>query len=425
MAPAIRALHIWRSNFAPLRSTSVRTYLGGVGISMLGNWLQQTAQALLVYQLSGGAAAALGTVSFCTGAPLIVFSFFSGALADRFDRRHLLIGCHLIEMLLACCLALLAQSGAAQLWHIYLIAVLLGCVNSVHFPAQQSLFFDLAGIEHIRKLVSLNSVLLNICRSSGPALAGYMVAHYGSAVAFWQNACTFLAVIFVLLRLRGVASHRQAGGAVRSDLRSALRHIGTHLQIRYAYLACALLTMFGLATLTLAPALAHGNPRQTGLILSAAGAGSLVYALLISPFVNNLARMGLALSLALVWMGGWLLVAAYAAAFELRLLAMFMFGLATSLAMVGSTGMIQMLAPSAMRGRMMGLFSVIGFGSQPFAALASGLLADRIGVRHALALSATLAIAGAARMLCNREWREGRVAASAPAVSASARQPAV
>lgn len=401
----IRLLDTWRASFAPLAAPAVRLYLGGSAVSMLGNWLQQTAQALLVYRLSGGTAAAVGMTAFCAGLPLLLLSPFSGALADRLDRRRLLIACHVAEMLLACCLALLAQTGTARLGHVYLIALLLGAINSVHFPAQQALFFDLAGMAQIRKLVSLNSVVLNICRTSGPALAGYLVARYGVALAFWQNALTFLAVIAVLLRLRGGV--RTQGAAAQGALGDALRHIGANLQIRYAYFSCAILTMFGLATLTLAPALARGDPRQTGLFLAAAGGGSLVYALFLSPFFNNLPRMGLGLSLALSWMGAWQVAAACTASPTLRLVAMFMFGLATSMAMVGSTGMIQVLAPAAMRGRMMGLFGVIGFGVQPLAALGGGWLADRIGPRQALGLSGMLAIACALALLRKRAWRLG------------------
>jgi len=225
-------------------------------------------------------------------------------------------------------------------------------------------------------------------------------------------------MIAVLLRLRGAALHPVAAGT-RGGTRAALEHIRARIALRYAYLSCAVLTAFGLASLALAPALADGDPARTGWLLGAAGAGSLVYALLLSPFVNGVARMGRALSLALAWMGGWMLVAAWGEPFGLRVAAMFMFGLATSLAMVGSTGMVQVLAPPAMRGRMMGLFGVVGFGSQPLAAFVAGLLADRIGARHALALSGMAAIACALRMLCRREWTTARMpdaaAPSAPA----------
>jgi len=411
-------LEVWRGNFSPLRSRAVRLYLGGTGISMFGNWLQQTAQALLVYQLSGGAATALGTVSLCAGLPLILFSAFSGALADRYDRRRLLIGCHAIEMALACTLGWLAHSGQAQLMHIYAIAFLLGSVNAIHFPAQQAVFFELAGLDQIRKLVSINSMLLNVCRSGGPALAGYLVAHYGTAIVFWQNACTYLAVIAMLLRLRGIGAP-VAHDAASVGLGAALAHVGSHLQLRYAFYSCAVLMMFGLATLTLAPALAGGDARAAGLIMASAGAGSLVYAFVLSPFVNRIDRMGRALSLSLLWMGAWLIVAACSGA-ALRLLAMFMFGLATSMAMVGSTGMIQMLAPPAMRGRMMGIFSMVGFGAQPLAALATGMLADRIGARHALGVSGALAIACAGAMLCSGAWRSARLHANSPAGMAPA-----
>lgn len=134
--------------------------------------------------------------------------------------------------------------------------------------------------------------------------------------------------------------------------------------------------------------------------------------------------MGLALSLALSWMGCWQLFAAWAPAPGLRLVGMFMFGLATSMAMVGSTGMIQVLAPAHMRGRLMGMFSVIGFGAQPLAALLGGMLADRIGARQALALAGIAAIGCALALLRKREWREGSMPdAAAPGMAKAVQAP--
>src|SRR5258706_225329 len=113
---------IWRSSFRPLRLANLRTYLGGQAISLVGTWLQTTAQSLLVYQLSHGSAAALGVVAVAGALPMLVFSLWVGNFADRFDRRKLLIATQIGEMLLAFILAWLAQSGQAQLWHVYVLA---------------------------------------------------------------------------------------------------------------------------------------------------------------------------------------------------------------------------------------------------------------------------------------------------------------
>jgi MFS family permease len=126
--------------------------------------------------------------------------------------------------------------------------------------------------------------------------------------------------------------------------------------------------------------------------------------------VVRLARVGWALSLALAWMGLWRVVAAHAPWLTLRLLAMFMFGLATSMAMVSCTGSMQVIAPENLRGRLLGLLSVVGFGAQPFATLACGALADRVGAPHAVAAAGWLAVAIAVGLLVQREWRRWRLA---------------
>jgi MFS family permease len=163
--------------------------------------------------------------------------------------------------------------------------------------------------------------------------------------------------------------------------------------------------MFGLGTLALLPAVAHGDPRRTGLLLAAAASGSLVYAFFLSPVISHIKRMGLTLSLTLVWMGAWLIVSALSQWLALQLLALFMFGLATSQAMVTCTSMVQILSPPAMRGRLMGLFSIIGFGLQPVATLIGGFLADRWGVTTTIAVWGLVAVTLAGGLLVQRPWR--------------------
>lgn len=398
------ALSLWLNNFTPLKSAHTRIYLGGQAVSMIGIWLQQTAMALLVYQLSGGQAFALGVSALCSSLPILLFSLFTGALADRYDRRKLLIGCHLIEIALTCLIAAMIQADQAHLTHIFVFAFLMGCVNSVYFPTQQAFLFDLAGLNNIRKLISINSMILNVCRVLGPTLAGYLVAQVGMSAAFWANGLSYWVVIASLLSLSQVQQRRpDAGNQVA--LGEAIGHIRRTLTLRNTYLCCAALTMFGLGTLALLPAVAHGDPQRTGLLLGAAASGSLIYAFFLSPVISHIRRMGLTLSMTLIWMGSWLVVSALTDVLSVQLLALFMFGLATSQAMVTCTSLVQILSPPAMRGRLMGLFSIIGFGLQPLATVVAGYIADRLGVASTIALWGVVAAGIAGLLLAQPQWR--------------------
>lgn len=395
----------WISNFAPLRNARTRTYLSGQAVSMIGIWLQQTAMALLVYQLSGGQAFALGVSALCASLPVLLLGMFTGALADRYDRRKLLIGCHVVEIALTFAIAAMIQAQAVQLVHLYVFAFLMGCVNSVFFPTQQAFLFDLAGMDNIRKLISINSMILNVCRTLGPTLAGYLVAQVGMSAAFWANGLSYWGVIASLLALRSQGQTRPDNNG-QPALSHALAHIRDTLTLRNIYICCATLTMFGLGTLALLPAVALGDPRRTGLLLAAAASGSLVYAFFLSPVISHIRRMGLTLSLTLIWMGVWLVISALTGWLYLQLLALFMFGLATSQAMVTCTSMVQILSPAAMRGRLMGVFSIIGLGLQPLATLIGGYLADRIGVSTTIALWGVIAVMIAGGLLVQRAWCE-------------------
>lgn len=395
---------LWLNNFTPLRTAHTRVYLSGQSVSMIGIWLQQTAMALLVYQLSDGQAFALGVSALCSSLPILAFSLFTGGLADRYDRRKLLIGCHLLEIALTFGIAAMIQAEQVQLGHIYVFAFLMGCVNSVYFPTQQAFLFDLAGMENIRKLISINSMILNVCRTVGPTLAGYLVAQVGMSAAFWANGLSYGVVIFSLLSLRHVGQERRQAHE-NPSLAEAFGHIRDTLPLRNVYVCCATLTMFGLGTLALLPAVAHGDPQRTGLLLAAAASGSLVYAFFLSPVISHIKRMGLTLSLTLIWMGAWLIVSALTHWLALQLIALFLFGLATSQAMVTCTSMVQILSPAPMRGRLMGLFSIIGFGLQPVATLVGGFLADRWGVTATIAAWGLVAVTLAGALLLQSQWR--------------------
>src|SRR5215475_6838775 len=162
---------IFVASFMPLRQRNIAIYLSGQAISLVGTWLQVTAQGWLVWELSGSAAA-LGIVAALATLPLLVFVPFTGPIADRYDRRKLLIGTQVVAMLLAFMLAFLVQTHLVHLLHVYLLALTLGIVTALDFPSQQAFIGDLSGMEWVRQAVNLNAIILQVSRILGPAIAG-------------------------------------------------------------------------------------------------------------------------------------------------------------------------------------------------------------------------------------------------------------
>ncbi|MBI1259208.1 MAG: MFS transporter [Chloroflexi bacterium] len=397
---------VWRSSFSPLRFANLRIYLSGQAVSLIGTWLQLTAQSLLVYQLSGGSATALGIVAVASAFPMLVFSLWVGAFADRFDRRKLLIATQIGEMILAFILAWLVQSERAQLWHVYVLAFLLGTLESIVFPTQQAFLADVVSIGEIRKAVTLNSMIINVSRAIGPAIAGFIVGRFGLALTFWLNGLSFLAVIWslIVIRIESSLSETVRHGSATS-LSDGLRYIRDQPQVRNIVLAVAVLNAFGLSVYAIAPALVAGDAANTGLLLGAAGAGSLFTVFFIMPFVNNVRRVGVMLSGGLIWMGFCLTLLSRSSWFPLSLLAIFLAGISTTIVWVGALGLLQVIPPPNMRARMFAMFSIVSFGVQPIAALLLGSLADQISPPSAVLLSSlTMALIGIL-MLLQAAWR--------------------
>ncbi len=167
------AIHTFRQSFSPLRSVNFRLYLGGQAVSLIGTWLHWTAQGLVVYRLGHGAAAPLGLVGMLGTLPILILSPWTGAWADRLDRRRLLICTQVAALLLAFVLAFLTQTGLVQLWHVYVLAALLGVVTAFDLPAQQAFLGDLTGMAEVRQAVTLNAMVLQASRMLGPALASF------------------------------------------------------------------------------------------------------------------------------------------------------------------------------------------------------------------------------------------------------------
>jgi MFS family permease len=218
-----RVVRAGRVTFAALAIPNYRRYYAGQSISLIGTWMQMTAQSWLVYTLTHSGEM-LGVIIALQTLPVLVLGPYGGVVADRVDKRRMMIGLQSVMGVQALILGLLTVTGSVQVWEIGILAVMLGFNNAFENPSRQSFMMELVGAEHLRNAVSLNSVLVNVARAIGPAVAGILVATVGEGECFLINAASFIPVVFTLTsldttKLRTVTPTPRARGQLREGLR--------------------------------------------------------------------------------------------------------------------------------------------------------------------------------------------------------------
>lgn len=423
MAALGNTWHTLRSSFDPLRQRNFRIYLGGQSVSLVGTWLQVTAQGWLVWTLTQSEAA-LSIVAMLNALPILLFGPWAGVVAERLDRRKLLIATQVASMILAFVLAFLVQSQLIQIWHVYMLAFLLGTVTAFDLPTQQTFLGDLSGMGEVRKAVNLNAMILQISRMIGPALAGFVVAQVGIAPSFWLNGVSFVAVIATLLAVRSnqVRAEVTQVKPLR-DLWEALRYLRTQPRLVDLFIISILVVFLALSIVfsqlpAVAATLLGGDVATLGILQAASGAGALVGVLIVIPVLQSLRRMGLALAFSLIWVGVWLLVFSTAYTLPLSALALLLGSIGAPTVLATTLGLVQFMSPLEMRSRIMGLFTMIIFGLQTFAILIVGFIANSFGVATAAQINSVLLIICTMLLLVLRpelrRWEPNKPAAATP-----------
>ncbi len=401
----LKVLQTLRASFSPLRVPNLRIYWGGQAISLLGTWMQVTAQAWVVWELSHSEGS-LGIVSALGSLPLLIFGLFAGVWVDRLDRRKILIGSQTAAMLLAFVLAALVATKTVQLWHVYVLSFLLGCVTAIDFPAQQTFIGDLAGMPEVRKAIVVNAMILQIGRMLGPALAGFVVDATGPALAFLLNGLSFIAVIVSLLFVRSHQTVSPNRGSVLKSVLEGLRFIRSQPRIQDIITLSVLVAFFGISLLSFFPALAdevlHGDAQTLGLLLASSGAGALVSTLIVTPLLQTRRRLGRVLALCVMWAGMWWMLGSLSRAVPLSMICIFTGSLATPTVLTTANGLVQTMAPPQMRGRLLSAFILVSFGIQPVSALLIGFVADHFGTPTAILFNGAAMIMLAAVLLLFR-----------------------
>lgn len=392
-------------SFDPLKNRNLRIYLGGQAVSLLGTWMQAAAQSWVVWELTHSESS-LGIVVMLNSLPLFLLAPWAGGIADRFNRRMILLVTQTIAMLLAFSLAFLVQTHLVQIWHIYIFAFILGTVGALDFPAQQAFIGDLSGMSQIRQAITLNVMGLQVARMLGPAIAGILLKAVGSAAAFWINGVSFM---FVLLSIFLVKSHQQEihkRDSGRGQFRETLDYIRSQPRMVDLLIFASLVTFFGLSIMNILPAVAdqvlRGDSQTFGLLFGASGAGALVSTLFLLPLSQSAKRIGRIVGGAAIWMGTFYLLLSRSTWLPLSMAAIFLVSLGAPLVLTTGLGVMQLLAPSGMRARIISLFTMLTFGLQPLSSLFIGYTAELLGAQTIIMINSICLITGATLMLIFR-----------------------
>ncbi len=399
-------LQTYTRSFEPLKNSNLRLYLGGQAISLLGTWMQATAQSWVVWELTNSEKS-LGIVVMLNSLPLFLLAPWAGGFADRFNRRMILLVTQSIAMLLAFSLAFLVQTHLVQIWHIYTFSFILGIVAALDFPAQQAFIGDLSGMRHIRQAVTLNIMGLQVARMLGPAMAGILLKAVGSAAAFWINGASFMVVLFSIFMVRSHQQEMHKRESGRGQFRETLDYVRAQPRMVDLLIFASLATFFGLSVFNLLPAVAdevlRGDSQTYGLLFGSSGAGALISTLFLLPLSQSARRIGRVVGGAALWMGVFFTFLSRSTYLPLSMVSIFCFSLGAPLILTTGLGVMQLMAPGDMRARIISLFTMVSFGLQPLSSLFVGYTAEIIGAQNIILFNALCLFVGGLLMLAFRK----------------------
>lgn len=368
--------------FTALRYPNFRLWFIGQVISLIGTWMQSTAQGYLVYELTQSAAY-LGIVAFANGFPTLLLSLYGGVIADRISKRKLIMIAQGSMMILAFLLAFLTFTGWVQPWHIVILAFLLGIANAFDAPARQSFIVEMVGREDLTNAIALNSTIFNLGVVIGPAVAGMVYAWLGPAWCFTINGISFIGVLGALILMKIASFHAvPSSNSALSNLKEGIKYVSNEPRIILILVYVGLLSIFGFSLMTLVPAWAvkilGGDVRTNGLMLSARGVGSLIGALMIAYIGSKQIRQK-------VWLTSWYIMPLALLTFGLvrwipgSLLLLMVLGWCFMSSLNISNALIQSYVPDHLRGRVMSIYTMTFMGSSTVGSLLAGGIASKLG----------------------------------------------
>ncbi len=368
----------WVDALAAFHHRNYRIFFCGQFISLIGTWLQSTAEGWLVYQMSGSSVA-LGFIRFVNMLPFALMALWGGIVADRRSKRQILMVTQCASMCLAFALAGLVYSGIIRVWHVASIGFLLGVVNAFDVPARQSFVVELVGREDLINGIALNSSMFNLARMLGPAVAGLLIGLVGMAGCFFLNAISYTAVIlgYGLLRLPKFVPHQNHPPFFEA-IREAFHYIRNEGPLRAIMILVSTFSVFGVSFAVLMPVFAkdilHGNAQAFGILMASNGGGALVGGITLASLGKRFQRRHLIYT-GLFGCCGFLILFAISQVFLISCGLIFCAGFFMITFFATANTSVQLRSPDALRGRIMGFYSLCFFGLGSVGSLVAGTLA--------------------------------------------------
>ncbi|HEY5239361.1 MAG TPA: MFS transporter [Rhizomicrobium sp.] len=392
------------------RHRNYRLFFFGQLVSLMGTWMQSVAQGWLVYSMTHSPLL-LGLTSFAGQVPVFFITAFGGTIADRVNKRQMLIVTQSLSMLQAAVLAGLTLAGVIHVWEIVALAASMGLINAFDVPTRQALTFEMVGREDLRNAIALNSVMFNLARIAGPTMAGLLIALAGEGICFALNALSYAAVLASLIMMRLTPREKHPAKHPLRELATGAAYAWHTRQIRVALMLVAVSSCFGAAYIPLMPAVArdvlHQGSRGLGLLMGSVGVGALIGAYALARIHERhltltpiLAAASFGVSLILFSHSHWLplsMLLTLPCAFSLML-------------MGGSTNTIlQTVSADHMRGRVLAFYTMAFIGMMPWGSLLLGWIASRLGVSVAISFGGAMCILGAVVAYLGRSRRHAIV----------------
>jgi len=366
----------------------------GACTSSIGTWMQKLAQSWLVFELTNSAWA-LALDAFLGEIPIFLLSLIGGVVADRMDRRKLLLASQIVQLSCALTLAGLLAAGVVAVWHVYLLSFIVGCAQAFGGPAYQSIIPSLVPKDGLQNAIALNSIQFNLARVIGPALGGVAMAQLGAVWCFLLNALSFVAVIISLIRL---PARLPAGVKKESPLESmkeGIAFVRSREAMAPLIVLAFLMTFFSLPLLTFLPVIAkdvlHLGRDAYSTLLSVSGIGSVSGALIVAG-MSNVKRKGRTALIMLGTFGVLMIGFSQSREFWLNCLLLYLSGAAMISVGALVMSLVQTITPDEMRGRVMSVYNVAFRGGMPFGNLVSGRLIQSFHAPEVLAANGALLI---------------------------------
>lgn len=401
----------WPDALRALRHRNYQLFFSGQLISLIGTWMDQVAESWLVYRLTGSALL-LGTVAFASQIPVFLLAPIGGAVADRHNRRRILVITQSCMMVLAFILAGLTLTHVIKVWELMVLAALLGVVNAFDIPARQAFLVDMVSRDDLVNAIALNSSMFNGARVVGPAVAGIVVAAIGEGWCFFANAVSFIAVITGLLMMTVERPRLSIEGSPLQNIIEGFKFVIQNGPVHALMILLGLVSFTAMPYAVLMPIFAedilHGGPKALGLMMGSSGVGALCGAITLA-MKKNIKGLGRWVAVACSSFGVALCLFSMSRHLWLSSLLLVPAGFFVMVQMASSNTLIQSMVPDQLRGRVMAVYSMMFMGMAPFGALLAGSVAHKIGAPWTVAMGGMIAILGG--ILFGLRWPALRPAA--------------